>query len=97
VGSTEPPIQRVLEAFSSDVKRPVFESDYSPPSGAEDKKAWNYKSTLPYVFMALCLIKQTLHIHGAVLRATLHLLYHVLGRSFLFVGLRKMMNFITAA
>jgi hypothetical protein len=33
------------------------EADHSPPSRAEVKNAWNYTSTLPYVFMVWCLVK----------------------------------------
>jgi hypothetical protein len=38
--------------------RPEREADHLPPSNAEVKNAWSYTSTLPYVFMAWCLIKQ---------------------------------------
>jgi hypothetical protein len=40
------------EAFSRAVKRPGREADHSPPTTAEVKKMWIYKSTPPYVFMA---------------------------------------------
>jgi hypothetical protein len=33
------------------------ESDHSTPPSAEDRNAWKYTSTPPYVFMAWCLIK----------------------------------------
>jgi len=39
-------------------KHPGREADQSPPSSAEVKNVWDYTSTLPYVFAALCLIKQ---------------------------------------
>jgi len=29
-----------------------------PPTGAKNKHVWSYTSTLPYDFMARCLIKQ---------------------------------------
>jgi hypothetical protein len=34
------------------VKRPRREADQSPPTSAEVKKTWIYKSTPPYAFMA---------------------------------------------
>jgi hypothetical protein len=43
-------------AFSPEVKRPGREADHSPPASAEFKKIWIYTSTLPYAFMAQCLI-----------------------------------------
>jgi hypothetical protein len=52
-----PPIQRVPGALSPGLKEPGREADHSPPSTAEYKKAWNYTSTNPYVFMAYCLVK----------------------------------------
>jgi len=36
----------------SEGKEQGHEADHSPPSGAEDKHAWNYNSTPPYSFMA---------------------------------------------
>jgi hypothetical protein len=41
--------------FSTGVKRPVRETDHSPPSSAEVKKSWIYTSTPPYVFGQLCI------------------------------------------
>jgi len=35
----------------------VLEADYSPPSSAEVKNAWNYTCTPQYIFMALCSVK----------------------------------------
>jgi hypothetical protein len=49
---TQPPIQRVPEAISPGVKRPVREADHSPPASAEAKKTWVYTSTPPHAFMA---------------------------------------------
>jgi hypothetical protein len=40
------PVQWVLE-----VEQPRRETDHSPPSSAENKNAWSYSSTPPYVFM----------------------------------------------
>jgi hypothetical protein len=56
LGSTQAHIQWVTEALSPGVKRPGHEADYSPPTTAEVKKQWIYISTLPYAFMAQCLI-----------------------------------------
>jgi hypothetical protein len=52
LGSTQPPIQRVLEDLSLGVKRPGREANHSPPASAEVKKMWLYTSTPPYAFMA---------------------------------------------
>jgi hypothetical protein len=45
------PIEWVLGALSTGVKRQEREADSSPPS-AEVKKMWIYTSTPPYAFMA---------------------------------------------
>jgi hypothetical protein len=45
LGSTQPPIQWVLDALSLVLKRPGRESNYSPPASAEVKKTWVYAST----------------------------------------------------
>jgi hypothetical protein len=37
------------------------------PSSAEAKNAWSYTSSLPYVFMAWCLIKHKNCLSGSVL------------------------------
>jgi hypothetical protein len=47
VGSTQPPIKWV-----PGVKRQGREADHSPPTSAEVKKMWIYRSTSLYVFMA---------------------------------------------
>jgi hypothetical protein len=39
------------------VKRPERDTDHSYSSSAEVKNAKSYTSTLPYVFMAWCLVK----------------------------------------
>jgi len=44
-------------ALSLEVKRPDQEADHSPPSSAEVKNAWSYKSTPQYVFLTWCLVK----------------------------------------
>jgi hypothetical protein len=43
--------------YLSEVKLPEREIFHSPPYGAEVKNTWIYTSTLPQVFMALCLVK----------------------------------------
>jgi hypothetical protein len=52
LGSTQPPIQRVLGALSPGVKRPGRQADHSPPTSAKVKKMWIYTFTPPYAFMA---------------------------------------------
>jgi hypothetical protein len=51
LGSTQPPVQWVLGALSSRVKRQGREADHSPPASAEVKKMWINTSTPPYAFM----------------------------------------------
>jgi hypothetical protein len=51
LGFTQPPIQRVPGALSSEVKQPGREADQSPPANVEIKKMWLYTSTPPYAFM----------------------------------------------
>jgi hypothetical protein len=41
------------------LKRPGRETDHSPTSSTEVKNMWSYTSTLQYVFMAWCLVKQS--------------------------------------
>jgi hypothetical protein len=55
LGPTQPPIQWVPVAISLGVKRPGREADHTPPSSAEDMKAWSYTSTPP------------IRLHGVVL------------------------------
>jgi hypothetical protein len=66
---TQPPVQWVLGALSwgGGVKKPVHEADHSPPSSVEVKNAWSYMSTAPYIFMAWCLVKHKICLHGVVL------------------------------
>jgi hypothetical protein len=56
-----PPLQNTASpepgVLSVRVKWPGHEAHHSTPSGAEVRNAWNYTSTLPYVFMACCLVK----------------------------------------
>jgi hypothetical protein len=50
---TQPaPIQWVLGAPSSGVKRQGHEADHSPPASAKVKKIWIYTSIPPYAFIA---------------------------------------------
>jgi hypothetical protein len=65
-GPTQPPIQWVPWILSSGVKRPVHESDHSSPSSAEVKNAWSYTSTPTFIFVAWCLVKHRVCIHGVV-------------------------------
>jgi hypothetical protein len=53
---TEPPIQLVPGALSTEVKRPGREAGHSPPTNVEVKKTWIYTSIPPYAFIAWCLI-----------------------------------------
>jgi len=43
------------------------EADHLFSSGNEVKNAWSYTSTLRHIYMALCLVKYRIHLHGAVL------------------------------
>jgi hypothetical protein len=54
---TQPPIQWVPGTLTPEVKQLWREADHLPPSSAEVKNAWSYTSTLPYSFMACCLVE----------------------------------------
>jgi hypothetical protein len=54
-------------SFFPDVKRPGREADLSPLSNVEVKIAWSCTSTPSYVFMAWCLVKHKIRLHGVVL------------------------------
>jgi hypothetical protein len=56
MGTTQPPIQWVLEALSPGVKQPGREADRSLPASVEVKKMWIYISTPLHAFIAQCLI-----------------------------------------
>jgi hypothetical protein len=73
LGPTEPPIQGVPGVISPVVKGSEREADPTLSSSAEVKNAWSYTSTLPYVFMAWCLVKEWMRVHGMVLRHRTHL------------------------
>jgi hypothetical protein len=45
--------------LSPEVKRPGREADHSPPTSAEVKKMWLYRSTPPYAFMAFIIKNKT--------------------------------------
>jgi hypothetical protein len=49
--------QSSIKWLQGPLAQPGREAGYSPPSSATVKKAWNYTSTLPYVFMSWCLVK----------------------------------------
>jgi len=70
----QPPIQWVPGALTPGVKWTGLEADHSPPPSAEVKNTWSYISTPPYVFMAWCLLKYILCLHG-VIRKTLTLFH----------------------
>jgi len=52
------PIQWVPGALTLDVNRLVRKTNHSHPSSVEVKNSLSYTSTLQYVFMMWCLIKQ---------------------------------------
>jgi hypothetical protein len=58
----------VSGALSPLVKRPGREADYSPPSTADVKNTRKYLSTPTHVFMAWCLVKYRIHLHGGVVK-----------------------------
>jgi hypothetical protein len=55
---TNPSPQWVPGVLFEGLKGPVRETDHTPPSSAEFKNAWSCTSTLPYIFMFWCLVKQ---------------------------------------
>jgi hypothetical protein len=48
------------------VKRLELEADRSPPSGAEIKNTWNEPPLSQNFFIAWCLIRRWIRLHGAV-------------------------------
>jgi hypothetical protein len=54
LGPTQFSLQWVPEALSPRIKFPGREAVHSPPTTAEVKKMWIYKSAPPYAFMAEC-------------------------------------------
>jgi hypothetical protein len=67
LGLIQPPMQWVPEAPSPWVKRPWCITYCSFPSSADVKNTWGYTPTPPYVFMAYCLVKCRIIIHGMAL------------------------------
>jgi hypothetical protein len=63
----QPPLQWVPWTLSPDIKRPEREDDLPPSCNAEDKNARSYSSNPPYIFMAWCLIKHRIRLHGVLL------------------------------
>lgn len=55
LGSIQPSVRRIGEAFASTVKRPEIEADHSSPSSVETKAACCHISIPTYAFMAECL------------------------------------------
>jgi hypothetical protein len=51
------PVKWIPRALSSGVQWPGLKARDSPPSSWEVRNAWNYTSTLPYVFMEWCSVK----------------------------------------
>jgi hypothetical protein len=68
LGTSQPPMQWLLLAITTGVKRPRPEADYLPQSSAEVKNTLIYSFTAQYVFMTRYLIKQETRLHGMVLR-----------------------------
>jgi hypothetical protein len=52
LGPTQPPIQWVIGALFSEVKRPRREAGHPPPTSGEVKNTWIYTATSLYVFIA---------------------------------------------
>jgi hypothetical protein len=65
LGPTQPPIQWVQGALTTGVKRPGYEADNSPPSTI---------SSPPYI-MAWCLIKQSVCLHGVIVKHRVNFRY----------------------
>jgi hypothetical protein len=58
LGPNECHIKRYRGTLSAGIKQPEHEADRFFPSSAEDKNAWSYASTPPYVFIAWYSVKQ---------------------------------------
>jgi hypothetical protein len=67
LGPAQTQIQWVPGLFLQGVKRSGLEADLPPPSCTEVKNVWSYTSTPQFVFMAWCLTKQRMYLHGMVL------------------------------
>jgi hypothetical protein len=66
LGPIKPSKQWASGTLLPSVNRPGSEADHSRPSDAEATNAWRYISTPPYVFMASCLAKYRIRLHGTV-------------------------------
>jgi len=60
-GATQPPLQWMLG-----VKWPGRGADHSPAASVEVKNVCSCTSTLPYVFMAWCLLEYRICLDGVV-------------------------------
>jgi hypothetical protein len=63
------------DSLSLEVNQPGSEAHHSPLCNAEVKNAWSHTSAPPYVFMACCLIKHRILLHGMVFSYTQEQLY----------------------
>jgi hypothetical protein len=57
LGNTQPPVWCVPVHIFPELKGTCLEDDHSASSSAEDKNAWRYTCTAPYVLMSWCLVK----------------------------------------
>jgi hypothetical protein len=57
----------ISDTITPGLKQPRCEADHSPPSSAQFYNEWSYTSTLPFFFLAWCLIKQEIYLNGIVL------------------------------
>jgi len=62
LGSNQTTMEWVPVSFPREWKRPGRESDHSSPFIAEVRNAWSYTSAPPYVYMAWCLIRQSMSV-----------------------------------
>jgi len=51
------------------MKRTGREADHLPPFSAGVKKAWSFTSTEPRIFMASCLVKYKIRLHGVLVKS----------------------------
>jgi len=52
--------------LSPGIKQPVLEADHTILYSTKFMNALSYTSTFPYIFLAWCLIKIMVHLHGAL-------------------------------
>jgi hypothetical protein len=82
------------------LKRPGREAYHSPPSSAEVTNAWSYTSTVPYVFMAWCLVTHTgttLPLPYCVIGAEKLIVAQIVTKYPAFYGTRKFITMFTRA